>query len=164
MTQHGPKWSKTFQTGLKWSKCTNVFQTVQNGTKSRVVWKNLPLGRPKGNQRECPITLGTSRGRISRQFHPSTMFCKAKSAKKLFLFGDFRPLLNKNVQIWDHFFSLLFPKDSESLKILFIRLQKVCAKRPFNGTPKVNKHTDKHTYGQIDLISYRKHWPRGTML
>ena len=44
------------------------------------------------------------------------MFCKAKSAKKkLFLCGDFSPLPNKNVQIWDHLFPLLFFKDSESL-------------------------------------------------
>ena len=40
----------------------------------------------------------------------STMFCKAKSAKKTFFsFGDFRPLHNKNVQIWDHVFPLIFP-------------------------------------------------------
>ena len=48
----------------------------------------------------------------------STMFCLAKSAKnKLFLCGDFRPLPNKNVQFWDHFFPALFPRNSESLKI-----------------------------------------------
>ena len=56
---------------------------------------------------------------------------KAKSAtkKNCFLRGDFRPLPNKNVQMLDHFFPLLFPKDSESLKILDIRLRKVGAKR-----------------------------------
>ena len=69
------------------------------------------------------------------------MFCKAKSAttKKLILRGDFRPLPNKNVQMLDHFFPLLFPKDSESLKILEIQLQEVEAKRPLNGTSKVKK-------------------------
>ena len=43
---------------------------------------------------------------------------KAKSAtkKNFFLRGDFWPLPNKNVQMLDHFFSLLFPKDFESLK------------------------------------------------
>ena len=60
---------------------------------------------------------------------------KAKSAKKkLFLRGDFRPLPNKNVQMFDHFFPLLFPKDSESLKILDIRLQEMGAKRPLKKT------------------------------
>ena len=51
----------------------------------------------------------------------STWFCQAKSAKNCFFqFCYFRPLPNKNVQILDHFFPLLFPKDSESLKILDI--------------------------------------------
>ena len=54
---------------------------------------------------------------------------KAKSAKKIFfLRGDFRPLQNKNVQMLDHFFLLLFPENSESLKILDIRLWEVGAK------------------------------------
>ena len=45
----------------------------------------------------------------------------------------------------DHFLPLLFPKDSESLKVLDIQLRKVGAKRPLNGTSKVNRHTDGHT-------------------
>ena len=85
------------------------------------------------------------------------MFCKAKSAKKkTFLCGDFRPLPNKNVQMLDHFFSLLFPKDSESLKILHIRLREVGAKRPLNVTSKVNTQTNT----QADISTYRKHRPR----
>ena len=66
---------------------------------------------------------------------------KAKSAtkKNFFARGDFRPLPNKNVQMLDHFFQLLFPKDSESIKILDIRLREVGAKRPLNGTSKVEK-------------------------
>ena len=50
----------------------------------------------------------------------------------------------------DHFFPLLFPKDSESLKIFDIRLWEVGAKRLLNGTSKVNRQTDKHTDGQTD--------------
>ena len=42
--------------------------------------------------------------------------------------GDFRQLPNKNVQMLDRFFPSLFPKDSESLKILDIRLREVGAK------------------------------------
>jgi hypothetical protein len=61
---------------------------------------------------------------------------KISNKKKLFLRGDFRPLQNKNVQMLDHFFPLLFPKDSESLKILDIRLQEVGAKRPLKKTKK----------------------------
>ena len=83
------------------------------------------------------------------------MFCKAKSAKKK-MCGNFRQLSNKNVQIWDNFFPLLFPKDSESLKILDIWLWKV-------GTSKVNtqtdKQTDRQTDRQTDISTYRKHLP-----
>ena len=62
--------------------------------------------------------------------------------------------------MWDHFFPLLFPKDSESLKIFDIRLWEVGAKRPLNGTSKVNRHTNTH----MDISTYRKHRPRGPML
>ena len=54
--------------------------------------------------------------------------------KNFFLRGDFRQFSKKNVHIWDHFFPLLFPKDSESLKILDIRLREVGAKRPLKKT------------------------------
>ena len=46
--------------------------------------------------------------------------------------------------MWHHFFPLLFPKDSESLKILDSRLREVGAKRPLNGTSK-SEQTDRHT-------------------
>ena len=84
------------------------------------------------------------------------MFCKAKSAKKkLLLRGDFRPLSNKNVQMLDHFCPLLFPKDSESLKILDIRLREVGAKRPLNGTSKVNRQTHRRTHKHTDRRTFR---------
>ena len=54
--------------------------------------------------------------------------------KNLFLRGNFRQFLNKNVHIWDHFSPLLFPKDSESVKILDIQLREVGAKRPLKKT------------------------------
>ena len=94
------------------------------------------------------------------------MFCKAKSAttKKTFFCGDFRPLPNKYVPVWDHFIPLLFPKDSESLKILDIRLREVWAKKRLHGTSKVNRQTDKQTDKQTDILIYRKHQPRGPML
>ena len=64
---------------------------------------------------------------------------KKKTLNNFFCCGDFRSFLGKNVQIWDHFFPLLFPKDSESLKMLDIRLWEVGAKRRLNSTSKVNK-------------------------
>ena len=75
--------------------------------------------------------------------------------KKLFLRDDFRQFSNKNVHIWDHFFTLLFPKDSESLKILDIWLREVGAKRRLNCTSKVNKHPDRRTDGRTDRRTNR---------
>ena len=78
------------------------------------------------------------------------MFCRAKSAKnKLFLRGYFRPLHNKNVQFWDHSFPALFPKDSESLKTLDIRLRevggKIGLKIYYMKRGQINKQTDYST-------------------
>ena len=55
-----------------------------------------------------------------------------KSVKNFFCHGDFTPFMSKNLQIWDHFFPTLFPKDSENPKSLDIGLQEVGAKIPLN--------------------------------
>ena len=89
-----------------------------------------------------PSTRGLSS--IWKRF--STCFVRQNQQKTtFFLRGDFTPLRNKNVSIWDHFFPLLFPKNSESLKILDIRLREVGAKRRLNGTSKVKRRTDTRT-------------------
>ena len=76
----------------------------------------------------------------------SNMFCKAKSAhKKLFLRGNFRPLANKNVQMLDHFFPILFTKDSEYLNFLDIGLWEVGEKGPLSGVIKFGGQTEKQT-------------------
>ena len=72
--------------------------------------------------------------------------------KNFFLRGDFRQFSNKNVHIWDHFFPLLFPKDSKSLKILDIRFREVGAKRPLNSTSKVNTQTHRRKFWLIKSI------------
>ena len=64
----------------------------------------------------------------------------------------------------DHFFPLLFAKDSESLKIFDIQLWEVGTKRLLNGTSKVNRQTNTQTHRQTDILTYRKHRPRGLML
>ena len=104
------------------------------------------------------------RSLIHREAWFSPFFVRQNQPKKTFFFGDFRPLSNKNVQIWDHFFPFFFPKNSESLKILDIWLREVGAKRRLNGTSKVNRHTDTQTDRQTDISTYRKHRPRGPML
>ena len=83
---------------------------------------------------------------IHREAWFGPCFVRQNQEKKLIFFC---------AAILDHFFSLLFPKDSESLKILDIRLREVGAKRPLNDTSKVNTRTDtstnRHTDGYFDL-------------
>ena len=61
----------------------------------------------------------------------------------------FKQLQNKKIQIRDHFFTLLFLKNSKSHKILDIRLWKVGAKRRSNSTSKVNRHRHRHRHTLI---------------
>ena len=56
---------------------------------------------------------------------------------------NFTPFLSTKVQIWNHFFLLLFPKNSKYLTNLDIGLWEVGAKWPLNGVNKVWR-TDKH--------------------
>ena len=123
----------------------------------------LSITFPKGFRKSKKIghwTLGKGEKNVKRsEKHPyqkkSCSIWQNSLKNKLFLPGDFTPFIGKSFQIWDYFFILLFPKDSESLKFLDIRLQEVGAKRHSNGSSKVNRHTntltDRQTYGQIDL-------------
>ena len=124
--------------------------------------KNNPKPKNPKTSRDMPKLAISLRPEVSNPLGSvvSNMFCKGKSAHKKKFRGDFRPLANKNVQMLDHFFPLLFPKDSESLKILDIWLREVGAKRTLNGTSKVNTQTHTH----IDKSTYWKHRPRGPML
>ena len=49
------------------------------------------------------------------------------------------PFISKSFQIWDHFFWLLFPKDSENVKGLDIELWE-------GGGGKTIKQSEKHRY------------------
>ena len=65
----------------------------------------------------------------------STMFCKAKSSKKTFFFAwRFQTTFKQKCSNVRPLLSLLFPKDSKSLKILNFQLREVGAKRRLNGT------------------------------
>ena len=50
---------------------------------------------------------------------------KWKNQKKNLFFcrGNFTPFMSKSFQLWDHLFSILFPKDSEYIKSLDIELR-----------------------------------------
>ena len=52
--------------------------------------------------------------------------------------------MSKSIQILDHFFALVFPKDTENLKSLDIGLWEVGAKRSLNGVNKGRKKTVKN--------------------
>ena len=56
--------------------------------------------------------------------------------KKLFLRCNLIPFMNKSFQIWDHFFPIVFHKDSKNLNSLDIGLWEVGVKRCLN---RVNK-------------------------
>ena len=107
--------------------------------KKNYIWNHFfPLVFPRdlGNLKSFDIGLREvgAKGRLNR-----VNKWRKKSVKKEFCRGDFRPFVSKNIQIWDPFYPLLFPKSSESLKILDIWFWEVGAKRRLNGTLKVNK-------------------------
>ena len=114
----------------------------------------------------CPSTPFNQRSLIHLKawFPPCFVRQNQQQQKNIFLRGNFRPLPNKNVQMLDHFFPLLFPKDSESLKIFDIRLREVGEKRLLNGTSKVNRQTHGQTDRQTDRQTDISHRPRGPML
>ena len=60
------------------------------------------------------------------------LLVRQNSPKLTFLCGNFTPFISKSFQIWDHFFPLLFLKDSENLRILDDGLWEVEAKRCLN--------------------------------
>ena len=94
----------------------------------------------------------------------STMFCNAKSAKNfLKMCGDFRPLPNKNVQIWDQFFPLIFPERFRISKNIWHPTLGSGGKKMYKCYLK-SEQTDRQTHRQMDISTYRKHWPRGPML
>ena len=84
---------------------------------------------------------------------------KKKTLQNLcsFLCG-FKPFLSKNVQIWDHFFSLFSPKDFKYLKSLDIWLREVGTKRLLKGERKCGGQTHKHTNKHTEILTSRKNW------
>ena len=87
-----------------------------------------------------------------------------KSVKKNFCCGDFTPFMGNSCQIWDHFFQLLFPKDSENLNTLDIWLWEVGAKKTVKGVRNSDRQTNKQTNMHTDILTYRKNRPRGPIL
>ena len=107
--------------------------------KSIQIWDHfIPLVFPRDSENITSLDIGLREVGAKRRLNGVNKGKKIRK-KNFFCCGNFRPFLSKNVQIWDQFFPKLFPKDSESLKSLYIQLQEVGAKRGLNGTSKVNK-------------------------
>ena len=93
------------------------------------------------------------------------MFCKAKSAKKQFIFcaavlDHFQTKIFK----CETFFPLLFPKDSKSKNIGHPTLGSGGTKtvKWYLKSEQTHRQTNKHTH--MDISTYRKHQARGPML
>ena len=80
---------------------------------------------------------------------------KKSGEKKLFFARRFSTIFKQKCSYLRPLLSITFPKGSKSLKILDIRLREVGAKRPFNDTSKVNRHTDGQTDGHTDRRTNR---------
>ena len=122
----------------------------QFSNKNAHIWDHFfPLLFPKNSESLKILDMRLREVGAKRQFKKTKNRRRPKKFKKktFFCAAILDNFWNKNVYIWDHFFPLLFPKDSESLKILDIRLREVEAKRPLNGTSKVKTHrqTDRQT-------------------
>ena len=120
------------------------------------IWDHFfPLLFPKYSKSLKNLDIPLWEVGAKRHLDGTSKVRKKKILKKLFRRSDFRTFLNQNDQIWDNFFSLLFPKDSESLKILDIQLRE-------GGGKKMFKHYLKSE--QTHRLTYRKHRHRGPML
>ena len=108
-------------------------------SKSIQIWDHfLPLVFPKDSENLKSLDIGLLEVGATKRLNGVNRGGKIRK-KLFFCCGYFRPFCNKNVHIWDRFFLLLFPRDSESLKIWDIQFREVGAKRRLNSTSKVSK-------------------------
>ena len=105
--------------------------------------KNPAYGRQRISRPIWIVAPITNKASTIRQKIPKT---------NPFLCGNFTLFIIKSCPIWDCFFPLLLPKDSEALQVLALRLQKVGAKRRLNSTSQVNKQTDRLSDTQTDIL------------
>ena len=67
---------------------------------------------------------------------------------------QFTTFMSKSFTIWDHFFPLLFPNDSEYLKCLDIGLWEVGTKRLLSGVRNCDGKTDKQTDKKTNIRTF----------
>ena len=106
----------------------------------------LSLTFPQGFWKSKKFGHWTLRSGDRKTFKWSEQMNKnLKKKKKKKIRGYFTPFMSKSFKIWDHFFPLLFPKDSKNLIGLDIGLWEVGAKRSLNGV--------RNTYAKKILFS-----------
>ena len=118
--------------------------------KSFTIWDHFfPFLVPRDSKYLKSLDIGLREVRAKRRLNKVNKWKNPK--KKLFFCrGDFTPLMSKCFHIWDHFFALLFPKDSKYLKSLEIELREVGKKRPLNGVRKCDGQTHTRTFWLIE--------------
>ena len=124
----------------------------QGGPKNLIFFekrkKSFKTQKFKNVQRFAKIcdTPFDQRSLIHREAWFPPCFVNENQQKTNFFFAlRFQTTFKQKCPNLRRFFSLLFPKDYESLKILDIRLWEVGTKKRLNGTSKVNTQTDGHT-------------------
>ena len=102
------------------------------------IWDHFfPLLFPNDSKYLNELGHWTSGSGGKKTFNRSEQMTKIR--KKLFFRVIFTQFLRKNVQIWDHFFPLLFPKDSKYLNEIGHWTSGSGEKRPLTGVNKWRK-------------------------
>ena len=120
-------------------------------SKSFTIWDHFfPLLFPEDSENQNKIGHWTSGSGGKKTFNRSEQMTKIH--KKLFFRVIFTQFLRKNVQIWDYFFPIRFPKNSKYLTILDIGLREVWAKGPLNGVNKWEEKNPLKTFFAVAIV------------
>ena len=140
----------------KFSNLRHFFQLLFSKVSKNL--KSLDIGL-----REVGAKRPLNGGRNTNTKKNPAQWGKICSKTIKFLRCDFTPFIIKSFKIWDHFFPLLFPKDSKFSKIFGHLTSGSGGIRTFECYLK-SKQTYRQTHTHMDKSTYRKHQPRGPML
>ena len=116
---------------------------------------SLEIGLQEAGEKRSLNGVNLACSCTSTYFVPFTRKDKKKVKKTIVLRDDFIPFPSKNVQIWDRFFPMFFPKYFKCLKSLEIRLWEMGAKKRFKWSEQSVTYTQTNirTLGLIDWIN-----------
>ena len=110
-------------------------------SKSFQIWDHLfHLIFPNNSENLKSLDIGRQAVGAKRRLNKVNKWRRRKKRKKknFFCCSDFTPLMGNSFQIWDHFFPLLSPMDSKSIKSCTLDFGKWWLKTV--------KRSDKHQY------------------